>query len=232
LTSLSASAQKNFDSGTFGTDTIVNGLSAYGYTSYALNLNHRIRRAAVGLRYSESVVDAAQQFEQAVYFPFYRCQGGSFQPVVPGELPPTGCDAIVAVPGTISQVLNQTTYNKTWAGTLDFSRGRSNFGFTLSRSLRQYIGTLGGGEDRQTTLGGSWTLPLSGRSSTSLRADWSKAEAATQKSDRWSLQWSLAHQISPKVTSNAYVRHSEQDLNTATGTIKENSVGVQLGMTF
>lgn len=232
LTSLSASAQKNFDSNTFGVEGETNGLSAYGYTAYALNLNHRVRRAVLGLRYSESVVDASQQFDQTVYFPFYQCAGGVFKPIVAGEPPPSDCTAIVGVPDTVTQLLNQTTYNKTLAGTLNYSLGRSVFVFTLSQSRRQYIGNVGGGEDEQTSFAATWTRPFSGRTSTSLGFNWSTAEAATQQSDAWSVNWSLAHQISPHVSGSLQARHSQQDSNGATGNITENTVSAQLGMTF
>jgi len=235
LTNLSASAQKNFDSGTFGVDTANNGLSSYGYTSYALNLNHRVRRAVLGLSYSEAVVDASQQLNQAFTSNVYVCPndtGGGFTTATTQNAANT-CYA----PGTLipnTQLLNQTTYNKTWAGTLNFSLGRSALAFSLSQSSRQYLGTAAGGSDKQTSLGANWSLPLSGRTSTSLGANWSTAEAAAQNqnSDAWSLYGSLAHQISPKVSSSFTARHSEQRTNGATGNIKENTVSAQLGMTF
>jgi uncharacterized protein (PEP-CTERM system associated) len=230
LTSLSGSAQKNFDGGTFGVGTATNGLSSYGATSYALNLNHRVRRAALGLSYTESVVDASQQLNQTATFPFYLC-GTEFKAVVQGEQMPVGCvPVIVLIPYT--RLLNQTTMNKTWAGTLNYSLGRSGLAFSLSQSQRQYLGTAAGGGDKQTSLAASWSLPLSGRTSTSLGWNMSTAEAAAQQSDTWALNWSLAHQISPKVSSSFTARHSEQKTNGATGNIKENSVSAQLGMTF
>ncbi|MDD5390749.1 MAG: TIGR03016 family PEP-CTERM system-associated outer membrane protein [Gallionellaceae bacterium] len=230
LTSLSASAQKNFDGGTFGVDTTNNGLSSYGSTSYALKLNHRIRRAAVGLSYTESVVDASQQLNQTTSFPYYLC-GTEFKPVVPGEAMPSGCLPVtVTVPFT--QILNQTTYNKTWAGTLNYSLGRSALAFSLSQSKRQSLSTTAGGEDQQMSVAASWSMPLSGRTSTTLGTNWSTAEAATQQSDTWSLNWSLARQISPHVSSSVTARHSEQKTNGTTGNVKENSVSAQLGMTF
>lgn len=232
LTSLSASAQKNFDSGTFGVDTSNNGLSSYGSTSYALKLNHRIRRAALGLSYSESVVDASQQINQTVNFPFYECAGGIYKPVVPGEPMPADCVTQGTLPIPYTSLLNQTTLNKTWAGTLNYSLGRSALAFSLSQSQRLYISTTGGGEDQQMSLSASWSLPLSGRTSMSLGTNWSTAEAATQQSDAWSLYWSLAHQISPRVRSSFNARHSEQKTNGTTGNVKENSVSAQLGMTF
>jgi hypothetical protein len=235
LTSLYGSAQKNFDSGTFGVDTTTNGLSSYGYTSYALNLNHRVRRAVVGLSYTESVLNAAQQINQTATFPYYLC-GSQFQPVVQGVPMPSGCVPVsVLIP--YAQLLNQTTYNKTWAGTLSFSLGRSAFSFSLSQSRVQSLGDTGG-DSRQTGVTANWSLPISGRSSTSLGLNWSKAhaastgQAATQQSDSWSLYWALAHQISPRVTSSLNAHHSEQTINGASGDIKENAVTAQLGMTF
>lgn len=249
LTSLSASAQKNFDAATFGVSpatygvgtsaygvgTGTNGLSSYGYTSYALNLNHRVRRAVVGLRYTESVVDASQQINQTANFPFYLC-GNQFQPVVQGQPMPVGCVPVsVALPYT--QLLNQTTYNKTWAGTLNFSLGRSALAFTLSQSRVQSLGYTGGNSQQQGATA-NWSLPISARSSTSLGLNWSKAQAASttqvanQQSDSWLLYWTLAHQISPRVTSSLNAHHSEQRITGATGDIKENAVSAQLGMTF
>jgi len=230
LTSLSASAQQNFDGGTFGVGTATNGLSSYGYTSYALNLNHRVRRAVVGLNYTESVVDASQQFSQAVTFPYYLCTGNVVRPIVPGEQKPSGCEPLspVTLP---PQVINQTTYNKTWAGTLNFSLGKSALGFTLSQSHRQSLAATSTA-DQQTSLSATWSLPLSGRTSTSLGANWSTAESATQQSDTWALNWSLAHQISPRVSSSVTARHSEQKTNGTIGNVTENSVSAQLGMTF
>ncbi len=239
LTAFSASAQKNFDSGTFGVDTISNGLSSYGMTSYALNLNHRVRRAVVGLNYTESVVNAAQQFNQMVAFPYYLCDTNLgvgvpnyvFQPVVPGQPMPNGCTP-VSVLAPISQVLNQTTYNKTWAGTLNFELGRSSLAFTLSQTHRLYLSTTNQ-TDQDSSFSANWALPLSGRTSTSVGTTWSTAQAATQNSDTYALYWTLAHQISPHVSSNFSARHSEQRTNVAsTGNIRENSVSAQLGMTF
>jgi len=230
LTSLSGSAQKNFDGGTFGVNTANNGLSSYGFTSYALNLNHRVRRAVVGLSYTELVTNASQQLNQTISFPYYLC-GTVFKPVVPGEAMPAGC-VPVTVPVPYTQLLNQTTLNKTWAGTLNYSLGRSSFAFSLSQSQRQYLGTAAGGGDKQTSFAANWSLPLSGRTSTSLGANWSTAQAAAQQSDTWLLYWTLAHQISPHVTSSLNAHHSEQRTNGATGDIKENAVTAQLGMTF
>jgi len=230
LTALSASAQKNFDGATFGVGAPANGLSTYGFTSYALNLNHRVRRALLGLSYTETVVDASQQLNQTAAFPFYLC-GTAFKPVVQNEAMPAGCvPVIVSLPYT--QILNQTTYNKTWAGTLNYSLGRSGLAFSLRQSRRQSLGASTGVEDQQTGLTASWSLPISGRTSTTLGWSWSTAEAAAQQSDFWSLNWSLAHQISPHVTSSVNARHSEQKTNGATGNVKENTVSAQLGMTF
>jgi len=233
LTSLSASAQKNFDSGTFGVDTSNNGLSSYGFTSYALKLNHRVRRAALGLSYSESVVDASQQLNQVFTTNFYICPnstGTGFTTAATQNAENTCYAPGMAIQN--SRLLNQTTYNKTWGGTLNYSLGKSSLAFTLSQSKRQYLSTLAGGEDQQTAYSANWTLPLSGRTSTSLGTNWSTAEAATQQSDTWALYWSLAHQISPRVSSSFNARHSEQKTNGTTGNVKENSVSAQLGMTF
>jgi hypothetical protein len=244
LTSLSASAQKNFDSGTFGVDTATSGLSSYGYTAYTLNLNHRVRRAVVGLTYSESVLNASQQINQTVTFPYYLCDTDpgpgthyQFQAVVPGQPMPANCSPVdVQVP--YNQLRNQATYNKTWAGTLNLELGRSGFAFTLSQSQRQSLGggattTAIGASDQQTAFSANWTLPLSGRTTTSLGTNWSTAQAATDSSDTWALFWNLAHQISPHVTSSVNARHSEQRTNVATtGNVKENTVSAQLGMTF
>ena len=230
LTSLSASAQKNFDGGAFGVDTATNGLSSYGFKSYAFSLNHRVRRAVLGLRYSESVVDASQQLNQTAAFPYYLC-GTEFRPVVVGEAMPDGCTP-VAVVLPYTEIINQTTLNKTWAGTVNFSLGRSGLAFSLSQSRRQLIADAGGGEDRQNAFSAIWSLPLSGRTSTSLGTNWSSADAAAQGSDTWALYWSLAHQVSPHVSSSFSARHSEQNTNGATGNVKENTVSAQLGMTF
>ncbi len=231
LTSLSASAQKNYDSNAFGVDTATNGLSAYGYTAYALNLNHRIRRAVLGLRYSENVVDASQQLNQSVYFPFYTCGDGVYKPVLEGEVIADGC-SVVGVPGVYTELLNQTTYSKTWAGTVNYSLGKSAFAFTLNQSQRQYLGTAAGGADKQTAFSVSWSKPLSGRTRTALTTTWSTAADATRDSDSWSVNWSLTHQISPRVSSMFNARHTEQAGNGVIGKIEENTVSAQLGMTF
>ncbi|MBU1664043.1 MAG: hypothetical protein KKG92_01420, partial [Gammaproteobacteria bacterium] len=118
------------------------------------------------------------------------------------------------------------------AGTLNYSLGRSALAFSLSQSKRQSLSTTAGGEDQQMSHSATWSLPLSGRTSTSLGTNWSSAEAATLQSDAWSLNWSLAHKISPRVSSSFTARHSEQKTNGTTGNVKENSVSAQLGMTF
>lgn len=231
LTTLTASAQKNFDNGTFGVGTATNGLSSYGFTSYALGLNHRLRRAALGLNYTESVVDASQQVNQQAAFPFYQC-GAEFKPVVEGQPMPADCTAVVSVTLPFTQIVNQSTYNKTWAGTLNFSLGRSALAFSLSQSRRQFIANAGGGDDQSTNLSATWSLPLSPITRTSLGVNWGTADAAAQDSDSWAVNWTLAHQISPRVSGSLNARHSEQKRSGATGNVKENSVNAQLGMTF
>jgi len=232
LTSISGTAQKNFDGGTFGVGSSTTGLSNYGFSSYALNLNQRMRRAVFGLSYTESVVDASQQLNQQVTFPFYFCAGGTFKPVVAGESMPAGCTPVlVQIPFT--QILNQTTFDKTWAGTLSYALPKGSLGLTLTQSRRQFISTAGGGTDRSTAVSANWSLPLSSRTSTSLGMTRSTAVAEpNQQSDSWSLYWSLAHQVSPHVTSSLNARHSEQNTNGTTGSIKENTVSAQLVMTF
>ncbi len=232
LTSLTASVQHNFNNAAFGVDTQTNGLSAYGATSYALSLSHRRKRSGFSLNYSESVVDASQQFTQTYTTSFFLCPDG-----VGGftaEAMQNATDTCIA-PGTsipFVQLLNQTTLNKTWAGTYNRQLGRSTLAFTLSQNQRQYLGTGTTGGDKQHTVTARWSLPLSTRTSTSLGSTWSHAEADTQDSDSWSINWSLAHRISTHVTSSVNARHSEQSTNTATGNTKENTVSAQLGMTF
>ncbi|MDO9224545.1 MAG: TIGR03016 family PEP-CTERM system-associated outer membrane protein [Pseudomonadota bacterium] len=233
LTSLSASAQKNFDSNTFGVDAANNGLSAYGQTAYALKLSHRVRRAALGVSYSESVVNASQQLNQQFSDGVYRCgddpANQQLTYIPPGQSVPANCQSATL---NLTSLLNQTTFNKTWAGTINYSLGRSSLAFSLNQSRRQYLGTAGGGSDKQTGVTASWSLPISGRTRTTLGMNWNTAEAATLESDTWSINWSLAHQISPRVSSSFSARHSEQKTNGALGNIKENSVSAQLGMTF
>lgn len=234
LTSLSASLQKNFDGGAFGVDSETTGLSSYGFTSYALNLSHRLRRAALGLNYSESVVNASQQLNQQLAFLIYDC-AGVIKALPGGEPAPAGCMLIPGLIGTqsASQLLNQTTLSKTWSGSLGLSLGRSSLAFSLNQSRRQSLGSTATSEDESTGMNVSWSLALSGRTSTSLGSNWSTAKAAAQESDTWSLYWALAHQISPHVTSSFSARHSEQQTNVAgTGNTKENTISAQLGMTF
>jgi hypothetical protein len=239
LTSLSASAQKNFDSAEFGggtASTTNNGLSTYGYSSYALNFSHRIRRAAVGLNYSETVTTAAQQYNLIGYAAYYLCPDSngtaSLQPAIPGQAIPDGC-TLVGVPSPVAVTQNQTTLNKTWTGSLGYTLYKSALAFTFTQSRRQYLGTTAGGSDQTTSASASWSLPLSGRSSTTFLANSTTASAATQSSDTWSLAWNLAHRISPHMTSNFTARHSAQHTNVATtGDITENSVSAQIGMTF
>lgn len=233
LTSLTASAQKNFDSNTFGVDTANNGLSAYGQTAYALNLSHRVRRAALGISYSESVVNASQQLNQQFSDGVYRCgddpANQQLTYIPPGQPVPANCQSATL---NLTSLLNQTTFNKTWAGTINYSLGRSSLAFSLNQSRRQFLGTAGGGSDKQSGVTASWSLPISGRTKTSLGMNWSTAEAAALESDTWSINWSLAHQISPRVNSSFSARHSEQKSSGALGNIKENAVSAQLGMTF
>jgi uncharacterized protein (PEP-CTERM system associated) len=233
LTSLSASAQKNFDSNTFGLDTTNNGLSSYGQTAYALSLSHRVRRAALGVTYTESLVNASQQLNQQFSDGVYQCgddpANQQLTYIAPGQPVPLNCQPATL---NLTSLLNQTTFNKTWAGTLNFSLGRSALAFSLNQSRRQYISTLAGGEDTQTGVTASWSRPLSGRTSTALGLNWNTAEAATQQSDTWSINWSLSHQISPHVSSGLSARHSEQNSNGVAGKVKENTVSAQLGMTF
>ncbi len=232
LTSLSASAQKNFNNAAAGSDAATTGLSSYGATSYAFDFSHRLRRSALSLRYTESIVDASQQLTQSFTSPFYLCPNGTGGFTT--EATPVATDCIA--PGTeipITQLLNQTTLNKTWAGTYNYSLGRSSLAFTLSQSQRQYLGTAtAGGGDKQTMATASWSLPLSSRTASTLSTSWGTAEATTQTSDTWSLNWSLAHKISPHVSSSLNARHSEQKTNGPTGNVKENTVSAQLGMTF
>lgn len=232
LTSLSASAQKNFNNAAFGSNAATTGLSSYGTTSYALDFSHRLRRSALSLRYTESIVDASQQLTQRFTSTLYLCPNGAGGFTTEATAVAADCIA----PGTeipITQLLNQTTLNKTWAGTYNYSLGRSSLAFTLSQSQRQYLGTAAaGGGDKQTRATASWSLPWSDRTTSTLSTSWSTAEAAAQASDTWALNWSLAHQISPHVSSSLNARHSEQKTNGPTGNVKENTVSAQLGMTF
>lgn len=232
LTSLSASAQKNFNNAASGSDAATTGLSSYGSSSYALDFNHRLRRSALSLRYSESIVDASQQLTQSFTSTFYLCPNGAGG--FTAEATAVAADCIA--PGTeipVTQLLNQTTLNKTWAGTYNYSLGRSSLAFTLSQNQRQSLGTAAaGGGDKQTRVTASWSLPLSGRTTSTLGSSWSMAEATAQTSDIWSLNWSLAHKISQHVSSSLNARHSEQKTNGPTGNVKENTVSAQLGMTF
>lgn len=231
LTSLSASVQNNFNNAAFGSDAATTGLSSYGATSYALDFSHRLRRSALSLRYAESIVDASQQLNQKFTSTLYLCPNGAGGFTV--EATSIAADCIP--PGTeipTTQLLNQTTLNKTWAGTYNYSLGRSSLAFTLSQSQRQYLGTAAGGGDTQTRVTASWSLPLSSRTASTLSTAWGTAEAAAQTSDTWSLNWSLAHTISPHVSSSLNARHSEQKANGPTGNVKENTVSAQLGMTF
>ena len=232
LTSLTASVQQNFNNAAFGVESQTTGLSAYGFTSYALTLSHRRKRSGFSLNYSESVVEASQQFTQTYTTSFFLCPdgvGGFAAAAVQNAT-----NTCIAPGATIPfvQLLNQTTLNKTWAGTYNRSLGRSALAFTLSQNQRQYLGTGATGGDKQQTVTARWSLPLSTRTSTSLGSTWSHAEASTQDSDSWSIDWSLAHRISTHVTSGINARHSEQTTNTATGNTKENTVSAQLGMTF
>ncbi len=232
LTSLSASIQQNFNNVAFGVEGQTTGLSAYGSISYALTLSHRRQRSAFGLNYSESVVDASQQFTQTFTTPVFLCPDGigGFTAAATQNATNT-CIA----PGTtipFVQLVNQTTLNKIWAGTYNRQLGRSTLAFTLSQNQRQYLGTGATGGDKQQTVTARWSLPLSSRTSTSLGGSWSHAEASIQDSDSWSIDWTLAHRISTHVSSGINARHSEQTTNTATGNTKENTVSAQLGMTF
>lgn len=229
VTSLRASVQKNFDSAEFGSGNVTNGLSAYGFTSYDLSLNQRLRRAALGLTYKETVADSSQQYSLNGLAAYIRC-GEELRPAVAGETLPEGC-SVEGVPVVVPVTLNQSTYNKTWSGSLGLNLGRSSLSFLLSQSRRQYLGAAGG-SDQSFSASTTWALPLSGRTSTSLNATWSAADAAGQSSDLWSVAWSMSHRINPKVSSSLTARHSQQNTNVATGDVSENSVSAQLGMTF
>ncbi len=232
LTSLNASIQQNFNNAAFGVDSQSTGLSSYGATSYALNLSHRRLRSAFSLNYSESVVEATQQFTQTYTTQVFLCPNGvgGFTAEAVQNATNTCIAPGISIP--FVQLLNQTTLNKIWAGSYNRSLGRSALSFTLSQNQRQYLGTGATGGDKQHAVTARWSLPMSSRTSTSLGGTWSHAEGNNQDSDTWSVDWSLIHKISTHVSSSVNARHSEQSTNTATGNTKENTVSAQLGMTF
>lgn len=230
LTRLQASVQKNFDSAEFGSGAVTNGLSAYGFTSYQLSLSQKIRRAALSLSYNEAISNASQQYDLNGLAPYIQC-GTELRPAVAGEAVPEGC-TVVAIPVVLPQALNQSTFNKTWTGSVGFNLGKSLFSFSFSQTQRELLGPTPG-SDQSASLGASWSLPLSGRTSTSLTTNWTSAEAATQNSDAWALTWSLNHRLNNRMSGSLTARHSAQNTNVAaTGDIAENSISANLGMTF
>lgn len=241
ITTLSGTVQKNFSNTEFGVGTPTVGLSNYGTTAYAFTLSHRLRRSGLSLSYSETITEAAQQLNNVATSAFYLCPNGAGGFTVEAtQIAPDCVTASTQVPTT--QLLNETTLQKTWAGTYNYSLGRSAISFTFSQARREFLstgttllGTLATGTtraagDQQTTYSIRYNLPLSTRTVTSFGSAWSNASAADLSSDTWAIDWSLAHQISQHVSSSLSARHSEQSSNT--GTSKENSIAALLGITF
>lgn len=241
ITTLSGTVQKNFSNTEFGVGSPTVGLSNYGTTAYAFTLSHRLRRSGLSLNYSETVTEAAQQLNNVATSAFYLCPNGAGGFTVEAtQIAPDCVTASTQIPAT--QLLNETTLQKTWAGTYNYSLGRSAISFTFSQARREFLstgttllGTLATGTTRATsdlltTYSIRYNLPLSTRTVTSFGSAWTQATAAELSSDSWAIDWSLAHQISQHVSSSLSARHSEQSSNT--GTSKENSIAALLGITF
>ncbi len=201
----------------------------YSGNSYGLNFTHRTRKTTWSLKYSE---DITQTFGQVNGEDTYLCQG--LQMKVPaGTSPdPALCPAPFLINRFYSatQLVNDTTLNKAWVGSATYQTGKSTYSLSLNKSRRELL--TSGTRDDSSSLGGSWTLQLGPRMTSSLSLTASHAETTVSQSDDWTLAWVLSRQLSRQTTGSLDVRRVERDSGSTSGAYKENSVSARVNMSF
>ena len=175
----------------------------YNGNSYGLNFLHRTRMTTWGLNYNESLSDTFSQITGTSAF---------------GQLLPT------------TQLVNDTTLNKTLSGTATYQTGKSTFSANINRVKRELL--TAGTSDDTYSLGGNWTLRLNPRMSSALSINSSHAETGASKSDDWTLAWILTRTLSKSATGALEARRLERGSDSTTGAYKENALSARLNMSF
>lgn len=206
----------------------------HGGSSYGLNFSHRTRKSNWGLRYSESVDDTFNQINSTGAFDIYQC-GGS-QVIVPagsGSPDPALCGTDPVLPAQLldaTEIVDDTTFNKTWNATVSYTLGKSTFSGNFNQSRRTQL--TSGDKDRNYSLGGSWSLKLNSRMTSTLSLNTASSESDTSESDDWTVAWILSRTLAKNATGAMEVRRLERKDDATTGGYTENSVSARLNMSF
>lgn len=206
----------------------------YSGNSYGLNFSHRTRKTTWALQYSEDIADTFSQISSTGAFDIYLC-GASLVvvPVGSGSPDVALCGTAPIIPAQVlnsTQLVNDTTLNKSWSGSATYKTGKSTFSANLTKSRRELL--TAGTSDDNYSLGGSWSLRLSPRLTSALFLTSSHAETVGSQSDDWNIAWILSRQLSRKATGALEVRRLERDAGSTTGAYKENSVSARVNMSF
>ena len=206
----------------------------YNGNSYGLNFLHRTRMTTWGLNYNESLSDTFSQITGTSAFDVYSC--GASLVIVPagtGSPDTANCGSSPALPGQLlptTQLVNDTTLNKTLSGTATYQTGKSTFSANINRVKRELL--TAGTSDDTYSLGGNWTLRLNPRMSSALSINSSHAETGASKSDDWTLAWILTRTLSKSATGALEARRLERGSDSTTGAYKENALSARLNMSF
>lgn len=206
----------------------------YNGNSYGLNFTHRTRRTTWAVMYSEDVSDTYNQVNGSEAFDIYRC--GNYDVIVAAGSPspdPVLCGTAPLYPAlrrNSTQLVNDTTLNKTWSGSVTYQAGKSTFRATYNKSSRQLLSV--GGSDDNYSLVGSWSLKLGPRTTSTISLTSSHAKTLTSQSDDWIAHWVVSRQLTKKATAALELRRQERDAGSTSGGYKENSVSARINMSF
>lgn len=206
----------------------------HGGSSYGLNFSHRTRKTTWGLRYNEAIEDTFSQITSTGAYDIYLC--GASPVIVPigsGSPDPALCGEEPAFPAQFldsTQLVNDTTLNKTWNASVTYKAGKSTFSGHLNKSRRTLL--TSGNQDDHYSLGGNWTLQLGPRMTSTLSLNTSSAESGSTQNENWTIAWILSRSFSKQATGALEVRRLERDDDSSGGNYKENSVSARLNLSF
>lgn len=222
--------------------TLRTGLAAtagkrYNGNSYGLNLTHRTRKSTWALRYSEEIIDVYAQVTALGAYDIYDC--GGFPRIVsaggsaPDRAECGGVNPQLVLPATLlpyPQLVNGFNLTKSWSGVTTYKTGKSIFSLSINSSRRELLAS--NNTDDTYSLGGTWSLRIGPRLSSSLLLNTSHAETSAAQSDDWSLAWIMSYKLSRQATGQVELRRVERTSGTTTGAYDENSVSARVNMSF
>ena len=205
----------------------------HGGASYGLNFTHHTRKSSWGLRYNESIDNTFSQINGIGAFDIYQC-GTSLIPVPVGSGSPDPAlcepDPKPAQQLDSTEIVDDTTFNKTWSATVSYTLGKSTFSGNFNQSRRTRLSS--GDKDQNYSLGGSWSLKLNPRMTSTLSVNSAQSENATSTSDDWTVAWILSRTLAKNATGAVEIRRLERKDDATTGGYAENSVSARLNMSF